>query len=65
MRYQLSNNWIKESQKTEKPIEQLLSFPLKGDPVKTVQIGALLSKEEQNQLLKFLLENADIFAWTD
>lgn len=44
----------REPDKRREPIEQLLSFLLKDDPSKFVQVGALLSKEERNQLLEFL-----------
>lgn len=44
------------------PIEQLFSFSLGEDLAKTVQIGALLAKEERNQLLNFLWANFDVFA---
>lgn len=43
--------------------EQLISFSLKDDPSKMVQVNALVSEEERNRLLKFLHHNVDIFAW--
>ena len=36
------------------PFEWLLTFPLREDPLKIVQVKALLSKEERAQLLDFL-----------
>lgn len=54
----------RELEKRAEPIEQLLSFLLRDDPAKCVQIGSLLSEEEKGQLLDFLHHNVDILAWS-
>lgn len=51
----------REPKKKEKPTEQLLSFLLREDLAKSVQVDALLSKKERNRLLDFLWGYLDIF----
>lgn len=53
----------REPRKKGESTEQLLSFLLKDDPLKFMQIKALLPKEERSQLLEFLWHNVNIFAW--
>lgn len=53
----------REPEKSVEPVEILLFFPLKDDPIKCIQIGSLLPKEK-NQLLDFLHQNIDIFVWS-
>lgn len=44
----------RELEKRDELVEQLLSFPLRDDLVKSIQIGSLLLLEEKNQQLDFL-----------
>ena len=53
----------REPEQRAEPAEELLSFSLKDDPNRCIQIGSLLSEEERSRLLTFLRHNADIFAW--
>ncbi|GKV05103.1 hypothetical protein SLEP1_g17147 [Rubroshorea leprosula] len=51
-------------QKAE-PVEPVETMPLNPDvPERTVKIGTKLTKEEQAELLEFLRNNQDVFAWT-
>ncbi|GKV50035.1 hypothetical protein SLEP1_g56750 [Rubroshorea leprosula] len=51
-------------QKAE-PVEPVETVPLNLDvPERTVKIGTKLTEEERAELLKFLRENQDVFAWT-
>ncbi|XP_043714488.1 uncharacterized protein LOC122662846 [Telopea speciosissima] len=46
-----------------RPVEDLIPFSLSDeDPIKTVQLGSLLSEEQKNQLGNVLKANADVFA---
>lgn len=44
--------------------KKLLSFTLKDDPTKTVQIEASLLEPIWDRLLNFLYQNVDIFTWS-
>ncbi|GKV29735.1 hypothetical protein SLEP1_g38636 [Rubroshorea leprosula] len=51
-------------QKAE-PVEPVETVPLNPDvPDRTVKIGTKLTEEERAELLKFLRDNQDVFAWT-
>ncbi|GKV37609.1 hypothetical protein SLEP1_g45619 [Rubroshorea leprosula] len=51
-------------QKAE-PVEPVETVPLNPDvPERTVKISTKLTKEERAELLKFLRDNQDMFAWT-
>ncbi|GKV36705.1 hypothetical protein SLEP1_g44805 [Rubroshorea leprosula] len=51
-------------QKVE-PVEPVETVPLNPDvPERTVKIGTKLTEEEQAELLEFLRNNQDVFAWT-
>lgn len=50
-------------EKRVEPTKMLISFPLKNDPSKYIQIRSLLPKKEKNQLLDLLCQNVDIFTW--
>ena len=54
----------RELKKRGEPTERLVTYPLGDDPAKMVSIGASLSKQEGDQLLSFLRDNVDIFAWS-
>ena len=54
----------REAEKWGKLVEGLLSLPLGNDPTMTVSIGASLPEPEWDQLLGFLRDNSDVFAWT-
>ena len=48
-----------------KPAEDLVPIPLEiGDSEKVTYIGASLKKPLKSQLVTFLQENNDVFAWT-
>ena len=53
---------LRELEKRGEPIEKLVTHPLGDDPMKTVSIGASLSDQESDQLLRFLCDNADVVA---
>ena len=53
----------REAEQRAELAEELPSFPLRDDPSRCIQIGSLLSEEEQGRLLTFLHHNVDIFAW--
>ncbi|XP_057747913.1 uncharacterized protein LOC130967109 [Arachis stenosperma] len=46
------------------PNEDLTKVALTEDPAKYTFIGTSISKEEKESLIKFLRQNADLFAWT-
>ncbi|XP_072071786.1 uncharacterized protein [Arachis hypogaea] len=46
------------------PNEDLTKAPLTEDPMKFTFVGTLTSTEERESLVRFLRENADLFAWT-
>ena len=47
------------------PDEDLIKIPLdESEPSKTVQIGALLTSASKEELIRFLKDNADLFAWS-
>lgn len=46
------------------PAKQLLSFLLKDDITKFVQIRAFLPEKERSQLLEFIWWNEGLFAWS-
>ena len=54
----------RELEKRRKPTERLVAHPLDDDSTKTISISASLSKQEGDQLLSFLRDHADIFAWS-
>ncbi|XP_042511717.1 uncharacterized protein LOC122086839 [Macadamia integrifolia] len=46
------------------PVEELLTIPIsEAEPTRIVQLGALLSSQRHEEILNFLGENSDIFAW--
>ncbi|GKV52424.1 hypothetical protein SLEP1_g59006, partial [Rubroshorea leprosula] len=48
-----------------KPVEPVETVPLNpAMPERTVKIGTKLTEEERAELLKFLRDNQDVFAWT-
>lgn len=51
----------RESEKRGEPAKLMLSFLLKEDLAKLVQIEALLPMEERNWLLDFLWNNSNFF----
>ena len=53
-----------EPKKIAEPAEKLLSFSLRDDPIKYIQIRSLLLEKEKNQLLDFLNQNENIFIWS-
>ena len=55
---------LRELEKRGEPIEKLVTHPLGDDPAKTISIGTYLSDQESDQLLRFLYDNADVFAWS-
>ncbi|XP_072073769.1 uncharacterized protein [Arachis hypogaea] len=46
------------------PNEDLTKVALTEDPTKYTFMGTSISKEEKESLIKFLRQNADLFAWT-
>ncbi|XP_072052199.1 uncharacterized protein [Arachis hypogaea] len=46
------------------PNEDLMKVLLTDDPMKFTFVGTTISKEEKDSLIRFLRENADLFAWT-
>ncbi|XP_058080632.1 uncharacterized protein LOC131228782 [Magnolia sinica] len=47
------------------PMEDLLTFPLDGvNPTRTVQLRSSLSAEQWDQMLNFLRQHKDVFAWS-
>jgi len=47
------------------PMERTISVPLtKEDPTKIVQIGSMLDEKTITELICFLRDNADVFAWS-
>lgn len=44
-------------------VEKMTMVPLKDDPNKIVQIGAMLPPNLHDQLITFLRENANVFTW--
>ena len=54
----------RELEKRGELVEKLVAHPLGEDPAKTVSIDASLSSQESDQLLSFLRDNADVFAWS-
>ncbi|GKV32175.1 hypothetical protein SLEP1_g40798 [Rubroshorea leprosula] len=47
------------------PVESVETIPLSPDELdKTVKIGTKLTPEERTELLEFLKDNKDVFAWT-
>ncbi|XP_072090422.1 uncharacterized protein [Arachis hypogaea] len=46
------------------PNEDLTKVALTKDPAKFTYMGTSISKGEQESLIRFLQENADLFAWT-
>ncbi|PON77048.1 hypothetical protein PanWU01x14_030570 [Parasponia andersonii] len=54
-----------ESDGPESTIEELVAVPLKvEEPAKVILIGALLPEEQKNEMLGFLKQNEDVFAWS-
>ncbi|PON47474.1 hypothetical protein PanWU01x14_244330 [Parasponia andersonii] len=54
-----------ESDGPESRIEELVAVPLKeAEPMKVVLIGALLPENEKNELLGFMRQSEDVFAWS-
>ncbi|KAL0458277.1 UNVERIFIED_CONTAM: hypothetical protein Slati_0454900 [Sesamum latifolium] len=54
-----------ETIKKGQPGEELLTVePIPGDPGKVTKIGSKMKEDVQDQVVKCLLENKDIFAWT-
>ncbi|GKV36104.1 hypothetical protein SLEP1_g44272 [Rubroshorea leprosula] len=50
---------------SEKPVESVETVPLNPDvPERMVKIGTKLIEEERAELLEFLRDNQDVFAWT-
>ena len=47
-----------------KPAEETEEIQLDNDPSHTTQIGTSLSRELRDQLVKFLRDNRDVFAWS-
>ena len=54
----------RELEKRGEPVEKLVAHPLGDDPAKTVSIGASLFNQKSDHLLRFLCDNADVFAWS-
>ncbi|PON59629.1 hypothetical protein PanWU01x14_158410, partial [Parasponia andersonii] len=54
-----------ESDGPESTIEELVAVPLKEvEPTKVILIGDLLPEEQKNEMLRFLKQNGDVFAWS-
>ena len=43
--------------------EDLVKVTIRDDPEKFFQIGSQLPQQERNELIEFLKQNIDIFAW--
>ncbi|XP_072076765.1 uncharacterized protein [Arachis hypogaea] len=46
------------------PNEELTKVPLTEDPMKFTFVGTSITTDERDSLVRFLRENADLFAWT-
>ena len=56
---------IKERRFVTKPTEVLEDIPLKeGNPEKFIRIGTSMKKKIKQDLVQFLRENIDVFAWS-
>ena len=47
----------------EAECEDLVNFTIGDDPEKFFQIGSQLPQQEREELIKFLKQNIDVFAW--
>uniref|UniRef100_A0A2N9FG73 RNase H type-1 domain-containing protein n=1 Tax=Fagus sylvatica TaxID=28930 RepID=A0A2N9FG73_FAGSY len=56
---------MKERQNIAEPTEELEEIVLiEGNEKKTTRIGTSMTKEVRNSIVRFLRENADVFAWS-
>ena len=55
--------WMVEEE-LKKPVEEVENVELvKGDPSKTTKVGGELQSYLKEEMIKFLRENLDVFAW--
>ena len=53
-----------KSDERGKPAEETEEIQLDDDPSYTTRVGTSLSRELRDQLVKFLRDNRDVFAWS-
>ena len=59
-----NHTWIIED-KTPEIIEKLETIELaEGDPMKTTQVGTSLNPQTKEEIINFLKDNLDVFAWS-